>query len=102
MGDGIVLQNVDTNTVTGNTASHNFGGNGIHLANSDKNTLTGNTTNFNLNDGILVDINSTANMIKKNTALNNGNWDIEDAAGLATTNTWSGNTFNSKSSTNLN
>jgi parallel beta-helix repeat protein len=84
------------NTVQDNTVSGNFHGiwlGGLEFGSgANQNTIQGNTVTLNVL-GIWDEAGATGNMIQGNTALNNGNWDLEDDNANCDSNAWSSNKF---------
>ena len=69
---GIYLSSSTNNTITGNTASSNYG-TGIYLDySSNNNTVYGNTASSNYGTGIYLDYSSNNNTVYGNTASSNG------------------------------
>jgi len=110
---GMFFSSGGHNTITGNTANFNGamvgnlivsneiveapGGVGVFLRDEVSDTLTGNTAADNQTAGILADAESISNTISQNTALGNGSFDLDDASGTTTQNTWSKNIFQTSS-----
>ena len=84
---------ISTNTVTGSKSDGIYvGGPGTNGLGATGNTISSNTTNNNHRDGIFADTDATANQFTGNTANYNTRYDLEDANGATSTNTWSTNT----------
>ncbi len=96
------IEDETASTIIGNTTNHN-GSDGINLNNTKAFTVTGNTSLDNLGDGI--DVGGSGNTISGNTALGNGlaagGFDLFDASGTTTQNTWSKNHANTRNPSSL-